>query len=821
MNIAEEHVPQDETTELSPDESSIMPDGQQDKSSDLAELYSLLEEPSSLTAEFFEAEVSIEDETSLDDETSDFSAPEEQYSVPDDASYSVSVLEELEAMYGRSDEEKIDDSENIYDDVSDGDNVLKELEALLDNPFESATDIVMDEVDDYPETVAYSSAEEDVNDISALDELKIFLDEIPSHESSKSIDAYTDDDSYLFENRRSILDELQTLLQSSIDELKASADGKTGASLLSIEAEYPTRDELEDLLESKLSQLIMISDGSASFSPGEGASVLDELSALLGETDSDAAQINRYSPVSSYDEQVLPATSEYDSDEVTDVDSVLKEFEHLLPELAKTEESEVIQDPLLTSVNDSSAENRTEDASILEELEAYYGALPEQDNSELQDVDTENSGSTSNALEQLEAMLAETAGSENNRNSETIEIIEDDFIDQKISSPLPAEDIEEKDEDSASLSDDDQIAAEQTDRRVHRSSVAEINLLPEAENNKRLPIVFMFSVISAVVAVIYFWNMPAGEDGLRNNLPATQTKTLEKSVIFKTGSRSLAQAESVSAFPSEVDNIDDLLASIESSGYEKKSIYEEESSTIEMDISQLKQPEVNNEIATDRLIEPINQQTEYVQNINDKSMDSLEESVGLLSERMIEAESSISRLQHALEKSEQSTPVQTVVSTVNDGDQVNQKHDENEKNIGLLNKRVIDAESSISNLQHTIEQAEQLEPVQSVTTIASKMNAVHQSKEPVSKLNDQTYDIWSVHLFSYYGKPPPAGELEFLDIAGVPYQIEKAIVNDGVWYRVLVNNSSEYLAAKQYAEMLKKRLAIKKIWISKKQYSYD
>ena len=127
----------------------------------------------------------------------------------------------------------------------------------------------------------------------------------------------------------------------------------------------------------------------------------------------------------------------------------------------------------------------------------------------------------------------------------------------------------------------------------------------------------------------------------------------------------------------------------------------------------------------------------------------------------------------------------------------------------------------MSNLQHTIEQAEQFKPVQSVTSIASKMNATHQTKDEVSKLNDQSYNIWSVHLFSYYGKPPPASELEFLDIAGVPYQIEKAIANDGVWYRVLVNNSSEYVAAKQYAEMLKKRLAIKKIWISKKQYTYD
>ena len=94
-------------------------------------------------------------------------------------------------------------------------------------------------------------------------------------------------------------------------------------------------------------------------------------------------------------------------------------------------------------------------------------------------------------------------------------------------------------------------------------------------------------------------------------------------------------------------------------------------------------------------------------------------------------------------------------------------------------------------------------------------------QQATGNLTDQTYTIWSVHLLSYYGKPPPAGELDFLDTAGVPYMIKRTIIKGGVWYRVLVNNSAEYSVAKEYAEMLKKRLGIKKIWLSKKQYTYE
>jgi hypothetical protein len=115
----------------------------------------------------------------------------------------------------------------------------------------------------------------------------------------------------------------------------------------------------------------------------------------------------------------------------------------------------------------------------------------------------------------------------------------------------------------------------------------------------------------------------------------------------------------------------------------------------------------------------------------------------------------------------------------------------------------------------------ELTPVRSVASISSEMHAAYQSQLASGESPEQTYAIWSVYLASYYGSPPPARELRFLDKAGVPYEIVKTTVNDADWYRVVVNNATQYQAAKQYAAMLKSRLGLKKLWISKRKYSYE
>ena len=96
------------------------------------------------------------------------------------------------------------------------------------------------------------------------------------------------------------------------------------------------------------------------------------------------------------------------------------------------------------------------------------------------------------------------------------------------------------------------------------------------------------------------------------------------------------------------------------------------------------------------------------------------------------------------------------------------------------------------------------------------MNAEPVFIEPfVEDLTGKVQNVWSVHLMSFYKEAPHPNELKFLRIAEVPYKIEKVFVKGGIWHRVLVNKTSEYRVAKQYADFLKKKLGIKKIWISK------
>ncbi len=318
MSTAEDYISEDKNTGLSRDDSSVFSDDHQDHSYDLDELYaSITESPASLSDEL-DVEAAMESD--------------------------VSILEELEAMYGHSDElntsSNLDElaTESEFDSASEGDVVLHELEALLGESAQSLTNSTIDE------TASASDISDDnqVTDMSALDELKEFLDETPAHESSVPLDSSDSDYEYLFNNRRSILDELQNLLQSCIDELKATAEGKTGASLSSTEVEYPNRTELKELLENKLSQLMMISEGSVNVAQDNTGSVLDELSALLGETGSDKSEIDSY--ISSIDADnfsvdkevetnVLGDVDFFKADEQTELGSALDELKNLSSEL--------------------------------------------------------------------------------------------------------------------------------------------------------------------------------------------------------------------------------------------------------------------------------------------------------------------------------------------------------------------------------------------------------------------------------------------------------------------------------------------------------
>ena len=131
---------------------------------------------------------------------------------------------------------------------------------------------------------------------------------------------------------------------------------------------------------------------------------------------------------------------------------------------------------------------------------------------------------------------------------------------------------------------------------------------------------------------------------------------------------------------------------------------------------------------------------------------------------------------------------------------------ENRENLNQLNKRMIEAEESIALLQ--VENKIIPDQKEFVNLLRTKSSEVPESPElsvkqalieqPVQKAavpeaqvkND---GLWSVHLSSYYGKPPPAGELEYLESAGISYEIKKAIVDEKVWYRVIVDDFSGLL----------------------------
>ncbi|NOQ79579.1 MAG: hypothetical protein GQ546_09285, partial [Gammaproteobacteria bacterium] len=438
MKIAEDYIPEDNNTGLSSDDPLLSSNDDQEQVYDLDESISLLND---------EAEVSMLAETSLDKEKDDNS-----------------ILEELEALYGSSDEVRIDDPESVYDDsvlhelevvydstnesISDkneivsnieepisenkstGDSVLEELEAMFSgDSVESVMDSITDNVET-SEAVEHSSNESETSGLSALDELKAFLGETASNEDSESDNKYAANDEYLLESRRSVLDELKNLLQSCIDELTATTEDSSAFSILSAEVEYPDCDELINLLETKLSQLMKISADSASSDyVAGGASVLDELSGLLSETEIDNNKNVSDTSVSpgEVNEYVSSIELDHDSykDETVATDSVLDELKELLGE---TDDAEIAESPstgdysiaevsyetpVLEDSTVSAADTGGNEKSVLEEFAAYMDGSSDLPGVGIeapeQETETASAFDESDTLKQLEAMLNESS----------------------------------------------------------------------------------------------------------------------------------------------------------------------------------------------------------------------------------------------------------------------------------------------------------------------------------------------------------------------------------------------------------------------------
>lgn len=708
MKNAEDPIFDDEETGSQPVEFSTLSNADQDHSQDLNlnELYSMLGESSSLENDQTEVEISTASETTsaeaVNDDSSVLDELEAMYSGLDSSNEendSLSVMDELEAMYGDSDVSIINEAESVSknDDESDSTSVsiMEELEAMYGSFSKSTTN---------DESALINNHEPVAESVPALAELEALLgDSIESANDVESSEAFSDSNyEHLFENQDSVLDELQNLLQKSIEELGASADDH------SMDAKYPSRNELKTLLEDKLSQLMMISDGSESFSFDDGGSVLDELNALMKETGSDTSASDSY--LSSTQSDDLSGDEDGSiSDEIDEYISSISssyedtpgdEFESLLSGTAETMESEVAQDVLTISTVDEKT-----DGDLAQEPEVAS-------------VSSE-SDSASSVLEQLEEMLAETTEPGNDEISDDIKAVEGDFIIKHELSDLSGKAKEEapdeiKVEAISELNEKERAADAHKSRLIEQSLRKEIYLSDKSESTKSLPLWGGVSITAVVVGVLVLWNLfGQGNEQLElaeNVVPPVSQPLSEKIAT----SESSAKTDDIT----EVDNIHDLLASIETSRYETKPSYDYES----------------------------------------------------------------------YEK-----PVQPYIDeSLNNGE-------------------------SVSSVETDVSQLEQ--PVQPIAPVTSELSAEPVLKETfVDDVKGKAHDIWSINLMSYYNEPPRASELEFLKVAGIPYKVEKVIVNGEDWYRVFVSKSSEFRIAKEYADMLGSRYGIKGIWISKNKH---
>ena len=473
-----------------------------------------------------------------------------------------------------------------------------------------------------------------------------------------------------------------------------------------MDAKYPSRNELKTLLEDKLSQLI-ISDVSESFSFDEGGSMLDGLNALMKETGSDTSASDSYLSSTQSDDlsgDVDASISDEIDEYISSISSSYEdtpgdEFESLLSGTAETMESEVAQD-----VSSISTVDEKTDSDLAQEPDVASVSA--------------ESDSALNVLEQLEEMMAETTEPENDEISDDIKTVESDFVIKHELSDLSGKAKEEapdeiKVEAISELNEKEQAADAHKSRLIQQSLRKEIYLLDKTENNKLLSLWGVLLITAVVVGVLVLWNL-FGQGNEQFELAENVVPPVSQPLSEKIATSEFSEKSDDIA---EVDNIHDLLASLETSRYETKPSYDYES------YEKLDQPYVD--------------------------------------------------------------------ESLNNGE-------------------------SVPSVETDVSQMEQ--SVQSIAAVTSELSAEPVLQEPiVEDVIAKAQNIWSINLMSYYNKPPRASELEFLKVAGIPYKVEKVIVNGEDWYRVLVSKSSEYRVAKEYAETLKKRLGIKKIWISKNQ----
>lgn len=841
MNNAEDYIPNDEYKSLSSDDFLKLSNRDKSNNLDIDELHQLLGVTSIPEANDLEAMINTEKETpSVEDENvvSALEELEELYGVSvetktdateatlatgesttENLSDSNSLMEEIEALYSTSSEAETDNTnagvqteESIHEDASDNVSLMEELEELF-----STTESSVDDVATLSQASKPSSSEEDASSISALDELRDFLGDTVQSEAEESVEPFSISQlEHSFVSQRSVLEELQNLLQSCIDELKVTAGDTIRNTPAPTEVEYPDRDELQNLLETVLSQLMLISDSSASTATINGVSALDELKHLMQETGGDAdkteTSILSAESDSLFTDDIFNITNENETNEyevsynsegvaVDDnaADSILDELNLLLDE----PDSEAL---VSSSENNYKMAGIPDESPALDELATYMAELSEETGvDDITSVEKTNTDSIdtvltrdSNTLEELEAMLDEISMASNDKTSEEINVSKVYSSYEHETKLSSAEYKEGKTEENRELYNKVQsfkAAVDETDADspAASASVEDVNLLHKPDSNNRIPITsLLFSSVLAV-GVYSFWSLLNTGDGTNNRSEKLQTTLIDKPVVVSGKPKISARPEQSviqesefvpgavledrpGAFVStEVDSIYDLLAKTETTSYVPMSNYESESLNIDSI-----ETNIENNITQDQPIE----------NIRIKPGNKSKDVITLQAEKF---------------------------------------QQEDQENLDQLNRRMAEAEISIVRLQQeikTVNQRDFSDPVRPASSVVPeklhlsvKQEVIEQPDKKVSatEVRVKNRNLWSVHLSSYYGKPPPASELEYLGKAGISYEIKKAIVHKKVWYRVTVDEFSEYEKAKEYSDSIRKNVSRNDIWINRSQ----
>jgi len=491
-------------------------------------------------------------------------------------------IDELHKLLGDAFTSEVNDPETLLNTECVPSSVEDEYEVSalgeLEELFSSSTEFVDTKAS--LETSEQLSTEDDACGVSALDELKAYLGDSAQSDVGNIKETSVPAQEYSFESRRSVLDELQNLLQLCIDELKTDAKSSIGDTPVFNDVEYPSRDELQDLLETILSQLMLLSESSVATISTDSISVLDELKNFMHETggaDAAEASIVSTEPDSLFADDIFNIMNENETGEY-EVSSISENVG------SDDKGSDSIIDELNLLLGNSSSESFgslpssiSDETPVLGELAAYMSELSD-DKISTEEAGTDSTdielASASNTLEELEAMLNEISIPGNDEISGSIKVSEDDFSYKNETGPSFTNTKEEKVKDYNELYSKAQTVeavtgkAEtdkaETDKAAVNTSAEDVILFHEKDNNNRMPTAGLLFVTVLAAGIYGFWSLLDTGDEISDRSEKSQT-TFER--VLEEGSGTVISAET--------DSIYDLLAKTETGSYTPVSSYED------------------------------------------------------------------------------------------------------------------------------------------------------------------------------------------------------------------------------------------------------